>query len=122
MSPRTYRTRTPLEALLVEQALLLAGQLQTVADAAPDGHVLRAVEAFAVPAGRELTRKAVEATLQAQAEGVEKGCARGAGRPTTRSTGGSGSTGSSARWPSGCCAWPVPVGRSTGRARTSRSS
>lgn len=86
MSPRTYQTRTPLEALLVEQALLLAGQLQTVADDAPDGHVLRAVEAAAVPAGRELTRKAVEATLQAQAEAVEKGgdrppVVRPAGRP-----------------------------------------
>lgn len=86
MSPRTYQAHTPLEALLVEQALLLAHQLQTVADDAPDGHVLRAVESFAVPAGRELTRKAVEATLQAQAEGVEKGgdrlpVAPAAGRP-----------------------------------------
>jgi hypothetical protein len=86
MSPRTYQAHTPLEALLVEQALLLARQLRAVADDAPDGHVLRAVETFAVPAGRELTRKAVEATLQAQAEGVEKGGDRpppapAAGRP-----------------------------------------
>ena len=69
---RTFRTRTPLEALLVEQALLLARQLQETADAAADGHVLAAVEATAVPAGRELTRKAVEGTLQAQADGAEK--------------------------------------------------
>jgi hypothetical protein len=69
---RTFQTQTPLEALLVEQALLLARQLQQAADAAPDGHVLAAVEAAAVPAGRELTRQAVEAALQAQAEAAEK--------------------------------------------------
>lgn len=69
---RTFRTTTPLEALLVEQALLLARQLQTTADTAPDGQVLARVEAAALPAGRELTRRAVEATLQAQADGAEK--------------------------------------------------
>jgi hypothetical protein len=72
MNPRTFRAQTALEALLVEQALLLARQLQQAADAAPDGHVLAAVEATALPAGRELLRKAVEAALQSQAEAAEK--------------------------------------------------
>jgi len=72
MTPRSFQADTPLEALIVEQALLLARQLQRTADEAPDGHVLARVEAFAVPAGRELTRKAVEAALQAQAEAAEK--------------------------------------------------
>ncbi len=72
MPRRTFQTQTPLEALLVEQALLLARQLQKTADAAPDGQVLAAVEATAVPAARELARQAVEATLQAQAAAVEK--------------------------------------------------
>ena len=76
MSP-TDPSPTPLEALLVEQARLLARQLQRVADDAPDGHVLAAVEAAAVPAGRELTRKAVEATLRAQADTAEKKGRRG---------------------------------------------
>ena len=83
--PRTFRTTTPLEALLVEQALLLARQLQTTADAAPDGTVLARVEAAAVPAGRELTRVAVEAALQAQAEAAEKKGRRGG--PAPRATG-----------------------------------
>jgi hypothetical protein len=76
MSQRTnFHADTPLQALLLEQALLLAQQLQTTADAAPDGQVLARVEALAVPAARELARKAVQATLQAQAEQVEKkGC------------------------------------------------
>jgi hypothetical protein len=64
--------RTPLEALLVEQALLMARELQAAADAAPDGRVLADAELVAVRAGRELTRKALEAALQAQAEGAEK--------------------------------------------------
>lgn len=69
---RTFQTQTPLEALVVEQALLLARQLQKTADNAPDGEVLAQVEAAAVPAARELARKAVEAALQAQAQAVEK--------------------------------------------------
>jgi hypothetical protein len=72
MPRRTFHTQTPLEALLVEQALLLARQLQETADGAPDGRVLAAVEAAAVPGARELARKAVEATLQAQAHAAEK--------------------------------------------------
>ena len=72
MSTRTFRAETPLQSLLVEQALLLAKQLETTADAAPDGQVLGRVEALAVPAARELARRAVEATLQAQAEAAEK--------------------------------------------------
>jgi hypothetical protein len=72
MSTRTFRAESPLQALLVEQALFLAKQLEATADAAPDGQVLSRVEALAVPAGRELTRRAVEAALPAQAETAEK--------------------------------------------------
>ena len=76
---------TALEALLVEQARLLARELQRIADQAPDGHVLAAVEAAAVPAGRELTRKAVEAALQAQARPAEKKGRRAASAPAAGS-------------------------------------
>ena len=68
----TFHADTPLEALLLERALLLAKQLQTTADAAADGHVLAKVEALAVPAAQELARLAVQATLQAQAQAAEK--------------------------------------------------
>jgi hypothetical protein len=81
MPRRTFHTDTPLEALLVEQALLLAGQLQKAAADSPDGQVLAAVEATAVPAARELARKAVEATLQQQAAAVEKRGHRPASAP-----------------------------------------
>jgi len=68
----TFHADTPLQALLLEQALLLAKQLEQTAHAAPDGQVLARVEALAVPAARELARRAVQATLQAQAEQAEK--------------------------------------------------
>ena len=68
----TFHADTPLQALLVEQALLLARQLESTADAAPDGQVLARVEALAVPAARELARQAVQAALQAQAQAAEK--------------------------------------------------
>jgi len=72
MNPRTFHAETPLQQLMLEQALLLARQLERTADDAPDGQVLARVEALAVPAARELARRAVEAALQAQAAAAEK--------------------------------------------------
>lgn len=83
----TFHADTPLQALLLEQALLLAQQLQTTADAAPDGQVLARVEALAVPAARELARRAVQATLQAQAEAAEKKGRRAAPAPADAASG-----------------------------------
>jgi hypothetical protein len=82
MQPRTFEAHTPLEALVVEQALLLARQLQQTADEAPDGQVLAQVEALAVPAARELARRAAQAALQSQAESVEKKGRRPGAAPT----------------------------------------
>jgi hypothetical protein len=72
MSRRTFEAQTPLQALVLEQALQLARQLEQTASDAPDGQVLARVEAAAVPAARELARLAVEAALQAQAPEAEK--------------------------------------------------
>jgi hypothetical protein len=41
---RTFKAHTPLEALVLEQALLSARQLQQTADEAPDAHVLARVK------------------------------------------------------------------------------
>ena len=92
MSQRTFRTQTPLQALLVEQALLLARQLEQTA-AAPDGQVLAQVEALAVPAARELARQAVQATLQAQAQAAEKKGRRAAPAPAAAGSGTKGGPG-----------------------------
>lgn len=74
----TVEVNTPLEALLVEQALLMARELQQVADQAPDGHVLEQTEAAALAAGRELMRQALEAALQTQSDAAEKKTRRAA--------------------------------------------
>ena len=50
----------------------MARELEAAAAAAPDGRVLAEAELVAVRAGRELTRKALEAALQGQAAEAEK--------------------------------------------------
>jgi hypothetical protein len=79
--PHTVEVNTPLEALLVEQALLMARELQQVADRAPDGQVLEHTEAAALAAGRELMRQALETALQTQADAAEKKKRRAAPAP-----------------------------------------
>lgn len=69
---RTVEVRTELEAILVEQALAMARELEAVTDAAPDGQVLAVAELAALRSGRELTRRALEAALQRQAEMAEQ--------------------------------------------------
>lgn len=72
MYPRDIRVESPLEALVVEQALAMVREMKRVADAAPDGHVLAQAETIAVAQGRELTRRSLEAVLNEQADEVEK--------------------------------------------------
>ena len=69
---RTVIVRTELEAILVEQALAMARELEAVSDAAPDGRVLAIAEEAAVRSGRKLTLAALEAALLRQAEASEK--------------------------------------------------
>lgn len=92
MYPRDIRVNSPLEALIVEQALAMVREMKRVADAAPDGQVLTQAETVAVAQGRELTRKSLEAVLGEQAEEVEKKGRAGeavaaAGRGTTAARG-----------------------------------
>ncbi len=93
---RTFEAHTALEAVLLEQALLMARALQATAAAAPDGQVLARAELVALRSGREFTRRALEAALQGQAD-----AAQNKGPP----------------------AGPVPAGRAaTSRARRTRRS
>ena len=69
---RVVTIRTELESILVEQALAMARELEVVSDAAADGQVLAVSELAALRAGRELTRRALEATLQRQADVAER--------------------------------------------------
>ena len=68
----TVEVNTPLEALLVEQALAMARELGAVADAAPDGHVLAQAEVAAVRLGPRVHASRPGGALQAQADAAEK--------------------------------------------------
>ena len=68
----TFTADNATEALILEQALAYARQLQRTAAEAADGQVLRCAEAFVLERGRDLLRRSLEITLQAQAVAVEK--------------------------------------------------
>ena len=79
LSPAT--AETPEQRLLLEQAQAFIAELHRVANAAPDGQVLRIAERFAVEQGREFLRSALAQVLQAQADAVEKKAPRPAPVP-----------------------------------------
>jgi hypothetical protein len=72
MAAQEIRLTDPVEALIVEQALALVRELKQTCQSAPHGHVLAQAEVVALARGRELTRQALEAVLNRQAEAVEK--------------------------------------------------
>ncbi|MGH7169190.1 MAG: hypothetical protein ACRELF_07970 [Gemmataceae bacterium] len=67
-----FTAENATEALILEQALAYARQLQRTAAQAADGQVLRSTEAFVLERGRDLLRRSLEIALQAQAAAVEK--------------------------------------------------
>ncbi len=63
---------SPLARLLVEQALLMADELQAVADKASKGQVFDRCEEAAIERGREFTRLALQKTAQEYLAAQEK--------------------------------------------------
>ena len=84
---RTFTARTELEVVLLEQALVMARELEAVSDAAPDGQVLAIAEEAAVRSGRRLTLAALEAAIRRQAEAAEKKGAPGGPAPAAAGVG-----------------------------------
>lgn len=72
MLPSDLDRLSPTQRLIVEQALVLAQELEAAADSAPDGQVIDRCESFLLGNGRAFLKKALESTLQARAEAVEK--------------------------------------------------
>lgn len=64
--------QTPLQRIILEQALALAQEFERAADSAPDGQVLDQCERVALDSGRAFLRRALASTLEQQAEAVEK--------------------------------------------------
>jgi hypothetical protein len=95
MIRRTMEFEDEGELLAAEQAITMARELKALADAAPDGKVLAAVEAAAVERGRRFTRDRLQDVLNAQASDLEKkggaagaALAEGAGGATGKWNGG----------------------------------
>jgi hypothetical protein len=63
---------TPIQRLVVEQALVMAKELEAAADSAPKGQVIDRCESFMLGFGRDFLRRMLESTIQLQAENLEK--------------------------------------------------
>jgi len=72
MIRRMFVAEDEVEAAALEQALAMVRELKQLADAAPDGRVLAAVEKAAVDRGRRFVRDRLQDVLNAQAHDLEK--------------------------------------------------
>jgi hypothetical protein len=72
MRRKQLQANTATEALIMEQARLLARELERTCNQAPDGQVLDQAEGVILKQGREFLRAALQASLQQQAHDVEK--------------------------------------------------
>jgi hypothetical protein len=72
MLPADLAQLTPTQRLIVEQAFVLAKELETAADSAPEGQVIDRCESFLLGHGRDFLRRVLESTLQSRAEVLEK--------------------------------------------------
>ena len=72
MRRKQLPVKTATEALILEQALLFARELEKTCNAAPHGHVLHEAEEMIMKQGRDFLRAALQAALQQQAGDAEK--------------------------------------------------
>lgn len=63
---------TPIQRLIVEQALVMAKELEAAADSAPEGQVIDRCESFMLGFGRDFLRRVLESAIQDRAEVLEK--------------------------------------------------
>ncbi len=72
MLPSNLDILTPTQRLIVEQAYVMAQELENVGDSAPEGQVIDRYESFLLVNGRDFLRKVLEASLQTRTEVLEK--------------------------------------------------
>ncbi len=63
---------TPTQRLIVEQALVMAKELESAANSAPEGQVIDRCETFMLGFGRDFLRRVLESAIQSRAEALEK--------------------------------------------------
>jgi hypothetical protein len=72
MLPSDFDCLTATQRLILEQALVMAQELEAAADSAPEGRVIDRCESFLLGNGRDFLRRVLESTLQTRAELLEK--------------------------------------------------
>jgi hypothetical protein len=72
MLPADLDRLTPVQRLVVEQAFVLATELESAAESAPEGQVIDRCESFLLGNGRDFLRRVLESTLQTRVERLEK--------------------------------------------------
>ncbi len=72
MRLKQLQVKNRMEALLAEQAIRLARELEKTCQKAPDGDVLDQVEGVILDQGRDLLRQALEMSLQRHATAAQK--------------------------------------------------
>lgn len=72
MLPSNLDSLTPIQRLIVEQAFVLAQELETAAESAPEGQLIDRCESLLLGNGRDFLRRALESTLQSRIELLEK--------------------------------------------------
>lgn len=72
MLPPDLDTLTPFQRLVVEQAFVLAKELESASDTAPQGQVIDRCESLLLGNGRDFLRRVLESALQSRAELLEK--------------------------------------------------
>jgi hypothetical protein len=72
MLPSDLDSLTPIQRLILEQAFVLAQELETAAEAAPEGQLIDRCESLLLGNGRDFLRRALESALQSRIELLEK--------------------------------------------------
>ncbi len=72
MLPSNLDQLTPLQRLVIEQAFVLATELESAADSAPEGDLIDRCESFLLGNGSDFLRRVPESTIQSRAEILEK--------------------------------------------------
>jgi hypothetical protein len=87
MLPSNLDCLTPVQRRVVEQAFVLAKELESAADSAPEGQVIDRCESFLLGHGRDFLRRVLESTLPSRAELLEKKGAPPESAPVARRDG-----------------------------------
>lgn len=72
MLPSDFDNLSATQRLIIEQALVLAKELEAAADAAPEGHSIDRCESFLLGRGRDFLRRTLESTIQSRVDALEK--------------------------------------------------